>query len=124
VQADVVFDPVGGALFDQAFRAVAPAGCWLVIGFAGGASPAPAANRLLLREAELIGVRAGEQGRRNPAAGVEQEKALRDWLVSRPSIRSEGRPRLGAVYRLDQAGAALRCMADRMATGKIVLRVG
>ncbi|MFN4274746.1 MAG: NADPH:quinone oxidoreductase family protein [Ferrovibrio sp.] len=119
VRADVVFDPVGGALFDQAFRALAPAGRWLVIGFAGGASPAPAANRLLLREVELIGVRAGEQGRRNPAAGAEQEKALRAWLVS-----SQGRPRLGAVYQLDQAGAALRRLADRMATGKIVLRVG
>lgn len=118
VRADVVFDPVGGALFDQAFRALAPAGRWLVIGFAGGASPAPAANRLLLREAELIGVRAGEQGRRDPVAGAEQEAALRAWLVS-----SQGRPRLGAVYQLDQAGAALRRMADRMATGKIVLRV-
>lgn len=124
VRADVVFDPVGGALFDQAFRALAPAGRWLVIGFAGGASPAPAASRLLLREAELIGVRAGEQGRRDPAAGAEQEKALREWLVSSPSIGGERRPRLGAVYQLDQAGAALRRMADRMATGKIVLRVG
>lgn len=124
VRADVVFDPVGGALFDQAFRALAPAGRWLVIGFAGGEAPRPAANRLLLREAELIGVRAGEQGRRDPAAGAEQEKALQEWLIGSPSVSREGRPRLGAVYQLDQAGAALRRMAERQAIGKIVLRVG
>lgn len=124
VRADVVFDPVGGALFETAFRALAPGGRWLVIGFAGGAVPSPPANRLLLREAELIGVRAGEQGRRDPAAGAEQEKALREWLISSPSVGSQGRPRLGAVYQLDQAGAALRRMAERQAIGKIVLRVG
>ncbi|WP_300298109.1 NADPH:quinone oxidoreductase family protein [Ferrovibrio sp.] len=119
VTADAVFDPVGGVLFEQAFRALAPGGRWLVVGFAGGTPPRPAANRLLLREAELIGIRAGEQGRRDPSAGMLQDAALRDWLVS-----GQGRPRLDVVYRLGEAGTALRRLSERQVTGKLVLRIG
>ena len=117
VQADVVFDPVGGEMFNTAWRALKPGGRWLVVGFAGGAIPKPPANRLLLKEAELIGVRAGEQGRRNPAVAKALETGLKDWLVS-----GQGRPRLGAVYRLDEAAAALHCIDERKAVGKLVLR--
>jgi len=117
VQADAVFDPVGGALFDSAWRALAPGGRWLVVGFAGGAMPRLPANRLLLREAELIGVRAGEQGRRNPTAAAALQAALTEWLVG-----GQGRPHLGGVYRLESAAAALRALADRAAVGKLVLQ--
>lgn len=118
VQADAVFDPVGGEIFRTAWRALKPGGRWLVVGFAGGSIPRPPANRLLLKEAELIGVRAGEQGRRDPLAAKALETGLRDWLVSREGRR----PLIGAVYRLDEAAAALRRLADREAVGKLVLR--
>jgi NADPH2:quinone reductase len=120
VQADVVFDPVGGTLFATAWRALKPGGRWLVIGFAGGEIPRPPANRLLLKEAELIGVRAGEQGRRDPAAGRALKAGLRDWLVG----GERARPLIGGVYRLDEAAAALRQLADRKAVGKLVLNPG
>lgn len=116
-QADLVFDPVGGALFTTAWKALKPGGRWLVVGFAGGTIPRLPANRLLLKEAELIGVRAGEQGRRSPAAARALDAGLRDWLVS----RERRRPLIGAVYRLDEAAAALRQLADRKAVGKLVL---
>lgn len=116
VQADAVFDPVGGDIFATAWKALKPGGRWLVVGFAAGAIPKPPANRLLLKEAELIGVRAGEQGRRNPAAAKALEAGLKDLLVS-----GQGRPRLGAVYRLDEAAAALRQIGERKAVGKLVL---
>ena len=116
LQADVVFDPVGGALFRLAWAALNPGGRWLVVGFAGGEPPRPMANRLLLKEAELIGVRAGEQGRRDPAAARALDQGLRDWLVS-----GQGRPRIGGVYRLEEAGAALHCLGERKAVGKLVL---
>jgi NADPH2:quinone reductase len=123
VQADAVFDPVGGALFDTAWRGLKPGGRWLVIGFAGGGIPRLPANRLLLKEAELIGVRAGEQGRRDPALAQALEDGLRDWLAG--SVGGQRcRPLVGAVYRLDEAGAALRQLADRNAVGKLVLRTG
>lgn len=118
VAADAVFDPVGGEIFSTAWRALKPGGRWLVVGFAGGAIPKPPANRLLLKEAELIGVRAGEQGRRNPAAAKALDQGLREWLVS----GELGRPRIGGVYRLDEAAAALRQIGERKAVGKLVLR--
>src|SRR3546814_3418469 len=90
LQADAVFDPVGGSLFAQAWKALAPGGRWLVVGFAGGEAPRPPANRLLLKEAELIGVRAGEQGRRDPAAGQRLQAALTEILVGGEMRRSEG----------------------------------
>lgn len=121
VQADAVFDPVGGEIFNTAWRALKPGGRWLVVGFAGGSMPQPPANRLLLREAELIGVRAGEQGRRNPAAAKALDQGLRDWLVGPYSISGERGPLVGTVYRLDEAGTALRQLADRKAVGKLVL---
>jgi len=118
VQADVVFDPVGGEIFNTAWRALKPGGRWLVIGFAGGSIPRPPANRLLLKEAELIGVRAGEQARRVPAAAKAMDQGLRDWLVGSQG----GRPLITGVYRLEEAAAALRQLADRKAAGKLVLQ--
>lgn len=123
VQADVVFDPVGGEIFNTAWRALKPGGRWLVIGFAGGSIPRPPANRLLLKEAELIGVRAGEQARRVPAAAKALDQGMKDWLISPASISGErGRPLITGVYRLEEAAAALRQLADRKATGKLVLQ--
>jgi NADPH2:quinone reductase len=117
LQADTVFDPVGGALFATAWKALAPGGRWLVVGFAGGAIPRPPANRLLLKEAELIGVRAGEQGRRDPTAGRRLQEALTEVLVG-----GEMRPQLGGTYRLEDAALALRALAERGAVGKLVLQ--
>ncbi len=120
VQADVVFDPVGSEIFSTAWRALKPGGRWLVVGFAGGGIPRPQANRLLLKEAELIGVRAGEQARRVPAAAKGLDQGMRAWLVS----GERSRPLVSGVYRLEEAAAALRQLADRKATGKLVLQPG
>lgn len=123
VQADVVFDPVGGEIFTTAWRALKSGGRWLVVGFAGGNIPRPPANRLLLKEAELIGVRAGEQARRVPAAAKALDQGMREWLIGAASIRGErARPLVSGVYRLDEAAAALRQLADRKAAGKLVLQ--
>ncbi len=73
--ADVVLDPVGIAQ-EQALRCVAPEGKLLIAGFAGGAIPAYAANRILLKGCTVIGVRAGEAGRRNPAMRARELDAL------------------------------------------------
>ncbi len=125
VQADVVFDPVGGEIFPMAWRALKPGGRWLVVGFAGGGIPRPLANRLLLKEAELIGVRAGEQARRVPEAAKALDQGMREWLVSPASISGKrGRPLVSGVYRLEEAATALRQLSDRKATGKLVLQPG
>lgn len=120
-RANVVFDPVGDPLFSEAWRGLAPGGRWLVIGFAGGGFPRVPANRLLLREAELIGVRAGEQGRRDPATARQLNAALQDWLIGG---NRAARPQIGGIYRLERAADALRLLAERKAVGKLVLQAG
>jgi NADPH2:quinone reductase len=59
VRADVVVDPVGGAVFRRALRCLAPEGRLLVIGFASGEIPQLEVNRLLLRHTDIIGVNYG-----------------------------------------------------------------
>ncbi|MDP9347502.1 MAG: NADPH:quinone oxidoreductase family protein [Actinomycetota bacterium] len=53
---DVVLDPLGDWIFDEAVRAFAPEGRILVVGFAAGGIPKLAVNRLLLRNAAAVGV--------------------------------------------------------------------
>lgn len=114
---DIVFDPVGGAAFDGALRCLKPGGRYLVVGFASGAIPRPPANRLLLKEAELIGVRAGEQARRDAAVAEAQRAALMLWLES-----GAGRPEIAEILPPAEAARGLARLARREITGKLVLR--
>ena len=54
--ADVIYDPVGGDIFDLSTKCIAPEGRLLVIGFAGGRIPSIAANRVLLKNMSMVGV--------------------------------------------------------------------
>ena len=76
--ADVVFDPVGGEIFEQSLRCIAWGARLLVIGFTGGIGVAKT-NLVLIKGASVLGVRAGEAVRRNPALGEERLKALLAW---------------------------------------------
>ena len=73
--ADVVFDPVGGEIFENSVRCIAWGARILVIGFTGGIGLART-NLLLIKGASVLGVRAGEAVRKNPALGDERIKAL------------------------------------------------
>lgn len=116
---DLAFDPVGGAATGHALRALAPQARYLLVGFAAGEPPRIAANRLLLNETALIGVRAGEQVRRNPALAAPLRQAMQDWLVS-----GVGRPLIGGILPLEQANEALLRLAQRQVLGKLVLAIG
>lgn len=116
--SDVVFDPVGGAAFHAAWKTVAPNGRYLVIGFASGERPNLAANRLLLRGASLIGVRAGEQLRRQPALEPLMRHSLSRWLVS-----GQGRPLVSEIHPFNRAARAISRLGQRQAIGKLVLRI-
>ena len=67
--ADVVFDPVGGDVFDESTRCIGWGGRLLVVGFTSGRIPSIPANIPLIKGFSVVGVRAGEYGRRDPAAG-------------------------------------------------------
>jgi NADPH2:quinone reductase len=116
--ADVVYDPVGGELADQAFRATAWHGRYLVIGFASGDIPKFPANIALLKEASIIGVWWGTWAMKNPELQrqnmLEMAKLIRSGKVS---------PRVTESYSLDKFDAAFKAITERRALGKVTLRM-
>jgi NADPH2:quinone reductase len=116
--ADVVFDPVGGDIFDLSTKCMAPEGRLLVIGFTSGRIPTIAANRILLKSISVVGVLWGGQMQSRPMYNQETQRGLeRLW------IEGKIRPEVSATYPLSQAPQALRDLAERKIFGKAVLLV-
>jgi NADPH2:quinone reductase len=112
---DVVFDPVGGERFADSLRSLRLEGRLVVVGFAGGAIPQVAVNRLLLRNADVCGCTWGTLAARPngvPAAGAE----LNGWVAA-GSIR----PIVGESYPLQSVGEALDRVARRASLGKTIV---
>ena len=99
---DAVLDPLGDWLFDEALRTLAPEGRILVIGFAAGGIPQVKVNRLLLRNASVVGVAFGAFLELDPELMVEQARSL-DRMVSDGVVR----PQIGARFGFDQLPDAL-----------------
>jgi len=116
--AELVLDPVGVAQ-ERALRCVAPGGKLLIAGFAGGTIPAYAANRILLRGCSVIGIRAGEAGRRDPQMRRRELQAL-----SALAAQGVARPLVSASYPLHRYVEAMRQLANRQAVGRVALTVG
>ena len=113
--ADVVLDPTG--LEDTvALRALAWNGKLLVVGFSAGTIPTYAANRILLKGASVLGVRAGEAGRKDPGLRRQELSALS--ALARAGLI---RPRLSASFPLEGFAEAMRRLAERRAIGRIAL---
>ena len=116
--ADVIFDPVGGDIFDQAVRRIAWEGRYLVIGFASGRIPTLPANIALLKNASLVGLFWGAYLLQDPAVIQRSFQQLLTWY-------SEGRlrPHVHRTYDLKDAPKALEDLINRRAMGKLVLTV-
>lgn len=114
---DVIYDPVGGAYTEAAFRSIGWRGRHLVIGFANGEIPKLPLNLALLKGASVVGVFWGEFVRREPDAHAASMRELMQW-------QAEGkiRPHVSATYALADVPQALNDMASRKVTGKIVIR--
>ena len=113
---DVVFDPVGGEVLKQSLRAVAWGGRVLVVGFASGAIPELAANRILLKGCSVIGVRAGEAGRQDPGRGQAALAAVLDHAA-----RGHLRPHISHRVPLTEFARGMRLLMAREAIGRVVL---
>src|ERR671937_3187726 len=113
---DVVYDPVGGAYTEPAFRSLAWRGRLLVVGFAAGEIPKLPLNLPLLKGAAVVGVFWGDFARREPNLFAESAKQLARWY-------GEGklRPHVSQTLPLAKAAEAIRLLASRQAKGKIVL---
>lgn len=115
---DVVFDPVGGALADPAFRAMAWDGRYLVVGFAAGDIPAIPLNLPLVKGAAIIGVFWGAFLTREGAAHAANLAQLYDWYA-----QGALRPEISHRFPLEEAAAAIRWVMDRKALGKVVVEI-
>ena len=117
--ADIVFDPVGGALFEPANRSLGWNGSYLVIGFAGGAVPQFAANRLLVKNRSALGFILMYYRKERPdllrAGAAEVLAGFADGSLN---------PQTTEVGGLDDAARMLRAIMDRTMVGKGVLRLG
>ena len=114
--ADVIFDPVGGDVFDESTRCIAFGGRLLVIGFASGRIPEVSVNMPLIKGFSVVGVRAGEYGRRFPARGAENIAAI-DALAAEGKIR----PHVHATLDLADWREGFAMLERREVVGKVVL---
>lgn len=116
---DVIYDPVGGALAEPAFRSIAWRGRYLVVGFADGAIPSLPLNLPLLKGASVAGVFWGDFTRREPQKFSRSLAELADWYVA-----GRVKPVIDCVLPMERLPAAFERMASRRVGGKIVLRLG
>jgi NADPH2:quinone reductase len=115
--ADVIYDPVGGDVFDESVRCIAFDGRLLVIGFTSGRIPTVSVNMPLIKGFSVMGVRAGEYGRQFPDKGRENAEAV--WKLAH---EGKIRPRVHAELPLDQWREAFDLLANRQVIGKAVIR--
>ncbi|MFN7180247.1 NADPH:quinone oxidoreductase family protein [Hyphomonas sp.] len=114
--ADVIYDPVGGDVFDESVRCIAFDGRLLVIGFTSGRIPSVNVNMPLIKGFSVVGVRAGEYGRQFPERGRENQAAIWQWA-------EEGRvrPLVHAEVPLADWRRAFEMMRDRQVVGKVAI---
>lgn len=116
VRADVVFDPVGGDVFERSLRTLKPLGSIVAIGFAGGAWQPVDPALLVGRNVSVVGFYFGRLAAREPQlvapAVGEVVELWRSGAV---------RPLVGAEFPLDRAADAHRLIESRRSHGKIVL---
>jgi NADPH:quinone reductase len=117
--ADVIFDPIGGEVFQASLRSVAWGGRILVIGFASGQIPEIPANILLVKNASAVGFYWGSYRQRDPARVRAAFEELLRW-------HGEGRitPLVSEMRPLEEAPQALERLLSRKSSGKIVLTIG
>jgi NADPH2:quinone reductase len=115
---DVVYDPVGGDLAEQALRALGWHGRYLVIGFASGDIPKFPINLALLKEASIVGVWWGPWAARHTDEMLENMREL-DHMIAAGKLR----PRYSEAFAFDDFTSAFRVITERRVLGKVVLTI-
>ncbi|MHA7900870.1 MAG: NADPH:quinone oxidoreductase family protein [Henriciella sp.] len=114
--ADVIYDPVGGDVFDESVRCIAFDGRLLVIGFTSGRIASVSTNMPLIKGFSVVGVRAGEYGRRFPDRGRENVRQIWAW-----AREGKTRPYVHDRLPLAQALQGFRDLQNRKIVGKLIL---
>jgi NADPH2:quinone reductase len=114
--ADVIYDPVGGDIFDESTRCINFDGRLLIIGFTSGRIASVPANIPLIKGFSVMGVRAGEYGRQFPEKGAENLQIIWDWVRE-----GKTRPHVHAELPLSQSIEGFRMLQQREVIGKLVI---
>ena len=114
--ADVIYDPVGGDVFDESMRCIAPFGRILIVGFTSGRAALAKTNHLLVKDASVIGFTIGALAKHDPAWAARNGRVLLDWLGS-------GRisPHISHRVPLEETREAFRLMSAREVVGKVIV---
>jgi NADPH2:quinone reductase len=116
--ADVVYDPVGGAMFDASLRCIAWEGRIVIIGFASGSVPQIPANLLLVKNAAALGFYWGSYRKHDPERLRSGFQELFDWYRD-----GRIRPHVSTTLPLAETADAIRLLMDRRSIGKVVVSV-
>ena len=114
--ADVIYDPVGGDVFDESMRCIAPFGRILIVGFTSGRAALAKTNHLLIKDAEAIGFTIGGLARHAPDWAARNQRVLMGWLGS-----GRIRPYISHRLPLERTADALRLITERQVVGKAVI---
>ena len=116
--ADVIYDPVGGELFEQCLRAVAWCGRILIIGFTSGKISTVPANLPLLKGSSIIGVFWGRFTEQEPKINAENTTKLFQLLQ-----KGKLKPHISKIYPLEQSTMALDILEKRRVKGKVIINI-
>ena len=116
--ADVVVDPVGGALSEPALRSLRWGGRFVTVGYASGVIPRIPLNLVLLKGVRIMGFQFIDFATHAPDDLERDEHELLELLAARRTV-----PHLGARFELADTAEALRYVADGRAVGKVVLDI-
>ena len=114
--ADVIYDPVGGDVFDGSLKCIAWNGRLLVIGFASGVIPEVKANRILLKNISVVGLHWGAYAQHEPERVPEVFAGLAKLYEA-----GHVRPVIFGTYGLDEVPQALEALAGRATYGKVII---
>jgi NADPH2:quinone reductase len=116
--ADVIFDPVGGDVYDRSTKCVAFEGRIVIVGFTSGRIPQAATNHVLVKNYSVVGLHWGLYSRRAPELLPAATSALMDLYAS-----GKIKPLISARIPLAEAPSALAMVASGKSTGKVILTV-
>jgi NADPH2:quinone reductase len=114
--ADVIYDPVGGDIFEGSLKCIAWNGRLLVIGFAGGTIPEVKTNRILLKNIAVVGLHWGAYATNEPERVPEVFAGLAKLYES-----GRVRPMIFGTYSLDDVPKALEALGSRGTYGKVII---
>lgn len=114
--ADVIYDPVGGDVFDESMRSIAPFGRILIVGFAGGRPALAKTNHMLVKDVSVIGYTVGGLQTHKPERVRDMNDLLLDWL-------GHGRikPFVSHVLPMESVVEGYQLIVDRQVIGKVIL---